>query len=72
MILDLKQYIYILTYKLQKLKKAVAPDNHQSLQARHGTKSSSAILIKHFKKLYNMILNLKNYNTFNIKPEVAQ
>ena len=50
-ILDLKQYIYILTYILQKLK-TVVPDNHQSLQERYGTKLSPAILIKHFNKLH--------------------
>ena len=55
--------------------KTVAPYNHQSLQAEHGIKSLSTILMKHLTKLGQMwpkYLSLANfaYNTFNT-PNLA-
>ena len=53
----------------------VAPYNHQSLQAEHGIKSLSTILMKHFMRLGQMWpkylpLATSTYNTFNT-PNVA-
>ena len=55
--------------------KTVAPYNHQSLQAEHGIKSLSTILMKHLTNLGKMwpkYLSLTTfaYNTFNT-PNVA-
>ena len=50
--------------------KLVAPDNHQSLQAEHRTKSLSNILMKHLTNIGQMwpqylLLTIFAYNTFN-------
>ena len=68
----------LINYLLSKLDikiKTVAPYNHQSLQAEHGIKSLSTILMKHLTNLDQMwpkYLSLATfaYKTFNI-PNVA-
>ena len=63
----------LMTYLLNKFKKnirTVAPYNHQSLQAEHGIKSLSTIIIKHLTNLGQMwpkYLPLATfaYKTFN-------
>ena len=55
--------------------KTVAPYNHQSLQAEHGIKSLSNILMKHLKEkgqMWHRYLPLATfaYNTFN-SPNLA-
>ena len=63
----------LMTYLLNKFNikiRAVAPSNHQSLQAEHGIKSLSNILTKHLTNLGQMWpkhLSLATfaYNTFN-------
>ena len=63
----------LMTYLLNKFNikiRTVAPYNHQSLQAEHGIKSLSNILIKHLTNLGQMwpkYLSLATfmYNTFN-------
>ena len=46
--------IYYLFMKLDIKIKTVAPNNHQSLQAEHGIKSLSIILMKHLTNLGQM------------------
>ena len=68
----------LMTYLFQKLDikiKTVAPYNHQSLQAEHGIKSLSTILMKHLTSLGQMLpkylpLATFAYNTFNT-PNIA-
>ena len=63
----------LMNYLFKKLDiktKIVAPYNHQSLQAEHGIKSSSTILMKHLTSLSQMwpthlTLATFAYNTFN-------
>ena len=63
----------LMTYLLSKFNiriRTVAPYNHQSLQAEHGSKSLSTILTKHLTNLGQMwtkYLSLATfaYNTFN-------
>ena len=63
----------LMTYLLNKFNikiKTVAPYNHQSLQAEHGSKSPSNILTKHLTTLGQMCLKYLSlatftYNTFN-------
>ena len=63
----------IMTYLFKRLNikvKTVAPFNHQSLQAEHGMKSLSSILIKHLTEQGQMWpkflpLTTLAYNTFN-------
>ena len=63
-------HINYLFSKLDIKRKTVAPHNHQSLQAEHGIKSLSTILMKHLTNLGQMwpkYLSLATfaYNTFN-------
>ena len=68
----------VITYLFSKLDikmKTVAPYNHKSLQAGHGIKSLSTILMKHLTNLGKMwpkYLSLATftYNTFNT-PNLA-
>ena len=68
----------LINYLLNKLDikiKTVAPYNHQSLQADHGIKCLSAILMKHLTNLSQMCLKYLSlatfaYNTFNM-PNLA-
>ena len=68
----------IISYLFKRLNikvKAVAPFNHQSLQAEHGIKSLSSILTKHLREqgqLWPKFLPLAilAYNTFN-SPNLA-
>ena len=63
----------LMTYLFQRLDikiKTIAPFNHQSLQAEHGIKSFTCILIKHLTGLGHMwtkylLLATFAYNTFN-------
>ena len=63
----------LMSYLFKKLGiriKTVAPYNHQSLQAEHGTKSLSAILTKHLTKSGDMWIDYLPFatlanNTFN-------
>ena len=63
----------LMTYLFHKFDikiKMVAPYNHQSLQAEHGIKSLSCILIKHFTSLGQiwikyLLLATFAYNMFN-------
>ena len=64
----------LMTYLLNKFNikiRTVAPNNHQSLQAKHGIKSLSTILTKHLTNLGQiwlkyLLLAMFAYNTFNI------
>ena len=66
----MSSFMNYLIYKLDINIKTVAPYNHQSLQAEHGIKSLSTILMKHLTNLGQMWLKYVSlatfaYNTFN-------
>ena len=72
----ISSFINYLFSKLDIKIKTVAPFNHQSLQAKHGIKSLSTILMKHLTNLGQIWLKYLSlasyaYNTFNT-PNLAK